>query len=410
LSTRGPSVPERAFAVEVAAPSPGYGQMVLTTDEAGVMSWSFAAAPDAANAREYLVRQPVPAVDETAPAQRGLIGAIGKKVIKILAFKLADEVLGAVGEHFARKWEEEHRPYRLRSFGPEDALTPGSPLEGPGWERLRGKRALLLVHGTFSRAHSAFGALPAPVLTALQERYPGGVIAFDHFTLSEDPRANVERLVRLLPPESSLDVDVLTHSRGGLVARVLAERFGDIDGDARSVRIGRVVFVGTPNGGTVLADAEHVGDLIDTYTNVLNFLPDNGVTEVLDGIITVAKVIAVGTIGGLDGIGSMVRDGPFLRDWLNGAGGEQAEYYAIASDYEPADRGLRDFAKDRLTDALFGEHNDLVVPTGGVGGANGANGFPIADPLMLDASAAVGHTRYFADDQVQDRLLHWLRG
>ncbi len=51
--------------------------------------------------------------------------------------------------------------------------------------------------------------------------------------------------------------------------------------------------------------------MIDTYTNVFNFFPDNGVTEVLEGIVTVAKMIAVGRREGagrphLDGAGRRV--------------------------------------------------------------------------------------------------------
>ena len=102
-----------------------------------------------------------------------------------------------------------------------------------------------------------------------------------------------------------------------------------------------------------------------------------------------AKVLAVGTVKGLNGIGSMVRDGPFLHDGVTrpAAGGRRATYLAIASNYEPTERGLLDFAKDRLTDALFGERNDLVVPTDGVFCRNGAACFPIAEPFVLDSSA-----------------------
>jgi hypothetical protein len=408
MVTRGPVVPERAMAVDVAAPSPGYGQMVLATDEAGVMSWSF--APGATPTREYLVRRAIPRDEGDAPAQRGLIGALGKKIIKVLAFKLVDEALGKIGEHFARRWEETHRPYRVRSFGPDDAQTAGTPLDSNGWHRAGSGRAVLLVHGIFSRAHTAFGALPGPLLETLAARYPGGVIAFDHFTLSDDPRANVEQLIRSMPDDGSLDVDILVHSRGGLVARVLAEHASDIDAGSRHLRIGRVVFVGTPNGGTVLADAEHFGDLVDTYTNLLNFLPDNGVTEVLDAVVTVAKVIAVGTIKGLDGVTAMVGEGPFLVGLNTGNSGQGIDYRAIASNYEPVQKGFRDFARDRLMDALFKEHNDLVVPTDGVFAANGAERFPIADPFVLDAAAGIGHTRYFADARVHDKLLGWLTG
>ncbi len=39
--------------------------------------------------------------------------------------------------------------------------------------------------------------------------------------------------------------------------------------------------MGVPNDGTVMADADHLGSLLDTYTNMLNFFPDAEVTDVL---------------------------------------------------------------------------------------------------------------------------------
>jgi hypothetical protein len=57
-----------------------------------------------------------------------------------------------------------------------------------------------------------------------------------------------------------------------------------------------VVFVAGPNAGTVLADAEHLGDLVDRYTNLLAFFPDNGVTDVLEAVITVVTQLAVAAV------------------------------------------------------------------------------------------------------------------
>jgi pimeloyl-ACP methyl ester carboxylesterase len=400
--TRGTSVAEPAIDLEVAAPSPGWGQMVLATDESGVATWSF--APEAAT-RRYLVRSTIPAPDGEAGDHRGLIGALGKKVLKVVAFRLVEEVLGEVGERFAKRWEERHRPYTLRTFG----LDGGHPAEPVDWARVGEGRALVFLHGTFSTARAGFGLLPSELMRALHESYGGRVLAFDHFTLSEDPRANAEVLHRLLPERARLDVDVVAHSRGGLLARVLAEKAGDLSTGGREIRVGRLVLVGTPNNGTMLADADRMGDLVDTYTSLLNFLPDNGVTEVLDAVITVTKLLAVGVTKGLDGLQAMVPGGPFLADWLNtGDAAADARYHAVTSNFEPVQRGLKDFARDRLTDGIFGAENDLVVPTEGVFAANGCAHFPVADPLVLDARAGVGHNRYFADPAVHAKLKEWL--
>ena len=64
-----------------------------------------------------------------------------------------------------------------------------------------------MVHGMFSLENTGFGALPKAFVAELHRRYQGRVFAFDHFTLSEDPRENVDwllRQTRIEPPCKSL--------------------------------------------------------------------------------------------------------------------------------------------------------------------------------------------------------------
>ncbi len=56
-----------------------------------------------------------------------------------------------------------------------------------------------MVHGTFSRSHLAFGHLPPSFVEGLHRQYGGRVFAFDHFTLSHDPRENVRRFLAKVP-------------------------------------------------------------------------------------------------------------------------------------------------------------------------------------------------------------------
>ena len=104
----------------------------------------------------------------------------------------------------------------------------------------------------------------------------------------------------------TLDLDIVAHSRGGLVGRVMAEKQSELSLGSRTVNARKLVFVAAPNAGTILTDAKYLGDLIDTYTNLLNFLPDTGVVEVIEGVITVMKQLAVGTLKGLDGLQAML--------------------------------------------------------------------------------------------------------
>ncbi len=405
----------RGDGIELSVPAPGEGweQAVMATDEAGIVSWHFAKKkPDGAplrgaGKRTYFIPRAVPKAPTDSPT-RGVIGTIGKKILKVVAFKVADKALGAVGEHFARKWEESHRPHRCRTFTVDDySSAEANELGSEDWARIGGGRGLLLVHGTFSRTHAGFGKLSREVVAELDGRYGGRVFGLDHPTLSVDPLQNAEWLAGAIPDGASVELDVLAHSRGGLVARTLAELQGELSLGSRHVRVRRAVFVATPNSGTVLSDAQHFNDLIDTYMTVFNLFPDNGVTETIEAVITVMKMIAVGVWKGLPGLGAMAPGGPFLAH-LNATSAFGAEYRALASNFEPPEPGLGPWVKDFLMDAIFKQENDLVVPTVGVWGENGSAGFPIADPEILPESAGVSHSAFFANNRARERILDWL--
>ena len=266
--------------VEAPDPGPSYGQVILHANEEGVWRW---ALPVAADSSEQTMRRGtrtfvlpgdvVPPAPDDAPRMRGLSGLVAKKLLKILVFPIVEELAGVAARFAVGRWESAKRPYRLRGFEPGTSHLVDVPaLDPAALSRLSEGRALLMVHGTLSRAHVGFGALPADFVEELHRHYEGRVFAFDHYTLSEDPLQNAEWLVRALPEGARLDLDIVCHSRGGLVSRVLTER------EVHRTRItcdqrwkGRVR--GAPNAGTALADWQHIGDLVDTYTNLLQFFP-----------------------------------------------------------------------------------------------------------------------------------------
>src|SRR5690606_20238908 len=88
------------------------------------------------------------------PDQRSIIGAAGRKLLKVLVYPVTDPVIGAIGEFFAHRWETAYRPYRVRRFSPEDFAHADAPALGAdALQQLGSGRALLFVHGTFSTAH-----------------------------------------------------------------------------------------------------------------------------------------------------------------------------------------------------------------------------------------------------------------
>jgi pimeloyl-ACP methyl ester carboxylesterase len=337
------------------------------------------------------------------------VGAIGKKIIKVLAFPLIDPVMGEVGEYFAGKWERAKRPYRIRDFSADNFATlEANTIDAAGWQRLAAGRALLMVHGTTSLTHTGFGTFSRDAVDRLNQLYEGRVFAFDHFTLSADPLENVAWFFEQLPAGISLDVDIVCHSRGGLVSRAFAEQQAAVGLSNRTFKVGRVVFVATPNAGTVLADPGHLGDLVDSYTNILNFYPGVGVVDAIEVIVTIVKQLAVGAAKGLPGLISMTPGGEFLAK-MNSGPAIETKYFALAANFEPKDDGFKFFARDLLADRLFHADNDLIVPTEGVWDTNGGGQFPIADRLVFPASDGIQHSGFFANTVAQDRIIEWLK-
>jgi pimeloyl-ACP methyl ester carboxylesterase len=406
-----------AMELQLRDPGAGFGQMVMAADELGVVSWHVAApstAPatrgaSAAPTRTYLIPRSVPSERPTAPGTRGIVSALGRKVLKELVFPLIDPIVGEIGAGFVNRMETKRWPYRVRTFQPDDFTSDAArEVTGADWTRLSRGRALLFVHGTFSRAHLAFGQLTPELLAELHRRYDGRVFAYDHFTLSHDPAENVKRFLAAMPSQVGLDVDIVCHSRGGLVSRMLVERLATFGADPRRFRVGRVVFVGSPNAGTPLASPTRTGDFVDVCTNVLDVLPDNGVTDVLTMIISVVKQLAVGVLGGLDGLQSMNPEGEFARQLNTGARSGEAKYFAITSNATPTEAGLKRLLVTKGLGKLMAGANDLVVPTEGVFRENGSGFFPIEDRLVLDGGEGVTHTHYFGNERVRRKMLEWL--
>lgn len=298
--------------------------IVLERDESGQVSWHLPeeAGPglDRASGEETIrLRPPTTAAttdeadaDGQQTTDRGLLGAIGKKLIEIIVVPAVAKAAGGVLAAGITRWEDDKRPHRLRAYAPGDredvaggVLPPGDPTMP--W---RGERGLLLVHGTFNQTPSSFATMGDDFLGQLHELYDGRVLAFDHPTVGTSPSSNVEWLREQV--RDDVELDVICTSRGGLVARSLSM--------SGRVRIRRTVFSATPNAGTPLADTEHLGGFIDAATNAATLIPENPVTDTAAVVITVLRHLAAGTVDRLDGLVSMAPKG----DWLTSLNAETA--------------------------------------------------------------------------------------
>jgi hypothetical protein len=403
--------------------TPSFGdeteQAVLYTDEAGVTRWVFpravAGAPGApahgggAGEVEFLLPRdsaPLPPQADAGPGTRGPLTKLGRRLVRVLAWA-TEGIIGKGALAIARLWEQKHRPYGFRRV-PFDDPAPVS------WDALRKGRALLLIHGTFSTSQSGFGLLPDATLNSLATLYAGRVFAFDHPTLHHSPRENVQQLLGMLPPNTDLELDIVTHSRGGLVGRELTERQSEYDGEGHKVRVRRAVFVAAPHRGTILTDSDHGITMLDRYTNLFTELPDNAFTITVEALFMVAKLLYHGACEALPGLRSMYPPGDYLRS-LNAGMSHQTQYYALAADFKPTGASLLSrfgwAVADAVVDGVFGEPNDGVVPTRGSYELESAvTGFPIQPEqrVVFGKEDGIHHCNYFGTSRVNGRILTWL--
>ena len=421
----GPRGDSSDIVLDVPEPVKGWEQVVLSVDKHGVMSWHFAAKPEKAapgarrtrgaarGKRRYVIQQPDvarPIRRDGTSTTRSLAGEIGKRVVKVIAFKVGKYV-GKKAQELARDWERKNRPDGIRSFEPATIaeLVPYYGAADPAWKNLAKGRALLFIHGTFGRTHSAMASFPRPMLERLHTAYGGRVFAFDHRTVSDDPEVNVRWFLDQVPRDVKLELDVVCHSRGGLVARTLAERGKELGGER--VRVRRIALVAVPSEGTILASVENWNRLLDTFTSVVNMAGGPGVGDFIDVILTAVRQIVLTGYEEIDGLHCMMPGSDFLTV-LNTQKRSGATYFALASNFEPAGDDFAALVQDEALDLLHGKPNDLMVTipsaTGAPADGRKAPFSPVDEQFVLEPPGSIEHSSYFGRADLMDRLVGWL--
>jgi hypothetical protein len=304
-------------------------------------------------------------------ARRGVADMILKKLIKITVLKIVDKIVDLALPFLARKWEEHTWKKQGLSEGwlrvdaaslQSGKLTPWKPV-APAFA---GGRSLLLLHGTFSNAASAFSKLAAgPFFERIRASYGDRIFAFDHFTISRVPEENAQMLVSALPPgPDHFEFDVITHSRGGLVLRNLVERSAALGENGRRFQLGHAVLVASPNEGTPLATPVRWEKTVGWVANILGEFPDNPFTTAADWIAESIVWLARHASGGLPGIGSMDGSGDLIATLQAPPAPAPNAYSALVANYSP-DPNVWEKLLDVGIDGFFGLANDLVVPTDG---------------------------------------------
>ncbi len=407
--------------MEVNVPDLGedVAQVLLAVDENGVVSWNFPVdsggelAPTDRGAASN-VRFIVPAFATTPDtggdgADRGVFGLIGRKVLELVALPLAELVVPPLASAAARLWESKSRIARARPFTPGNYTSPDVPsLDDVEWGRLAAGRSLWFVHGTFVNTPSAFRAFPPDVLASLSEAYGGRVAAIDHHTLGLSPIENADLVRELVPDGLELEVDIVCHSRGGLVSRALAGQGTDPVFDVR-----RIVHVASANHGTALATPSNLVPMIDRITTIVNLLPDGPAAVIeatLTSVLVVVKIIAKYGLTAIPGLAAMDSAGEFLAGFNTTE--LPTEQYGIAADFSPSG-GWKAMAmknvENVVVDRVFGTAaNDLVVPTAGVYEGGDAISIPENRRLVLPRERGVYHGSFFGQPDVAKQIAGWL--
>ena len=211
--------------------------------------------------------------------------------------------------------------------------------------------------------------------------------------------------------------DVITHSRGGLLARALTE-LSDTNISALlgrewnrpvgvQVNFEKVIFVGTPNNGTYLATPTNIPTFIDHAATITSILPDSFGTLALGGLMAVASSVAQVGIPKLPGLVDQSPDSELLKR-LNATKPVTAgSYYAIRADYSGAGKVIGTISAEVMNTLFNDEANDLVVPTAGVSD-NPAFGL-LNDRVRTYANLdAVHHTNYFFKAETWAQILNFL--
>lgn len=327
----------------------------------------------------------------------------------------------------------------------DDRLTPTQGLfaldlsRGPElaqWKPIRAPidaPTLLFLHGTFSNTDHFLSELTSNTdgrdfLSRCASTYPQ-ILALGHATLAVSPLLNAFDLSRLFARVRS-PIDVVAHSRGGLVARWWLDGLGgSLLGDRR------VILVGAPMAGTSLASPDRIRATMNLLACIAHAsAAAAGIASTITPFMLAPAILcrvlkhvadllahtpladaAVALIPGLAGqsrVGNnyellRLREAPVLGN---------TRYYAVTANFEPADPGWRfwqRFRKSHLLDStatfVFAAENDLVVDTTSMHDLVGPSvEHRLEGALHYGTTPKVHHCNYFRQPRTIHTLSDWL--
>jgi hypothetical protein len=230
--------------------------------------------------------------------------------------------------------------------------------------------------------------------------------------------------------DTDADIDVICHSRGGLVTRWWLEAFDRGPGKRRAV------LVGAPLDGTSLASPPNIRNVLSWFSNInkivgtaASTIPFLTVVSCLARLTSAVTSVAAKTpvvdaaMAMVPGLAAMSRIGNnFELDRLNMVRDTRPEYYVIKSHFEPKDPGWRfwEYFVDkpllRAAHSVFPGETDLVVDSvsmtvleSAVQAGGRKIGNLTADRVFdFGATDTIYHTNYFLQPKTSERIGTWL--
>ncbi|MEM6768799.1 MAG: hypothetical protein AAF655_27930 [Bacteroidota bacterium] len=383
---------------------------VLHYDEAGIPQLIFpsAATRSLSGATTFVIpRKKAVQMDGERIKTRGEKKGLLKRIIRVIS-----GAVGGVVKKGVTKWENKHRPYGLNLIaGPKvtSGIANWDQFARSGVPSAEGT-TLLMIPGTFKNTEGSFGPLlESSSMDFLYDHYRERVLAFDHPNLHQSPSENVEWLLDNLPKDRVHNFDLLTASRGGLVAREFIRRVASNDTKGRKITINKALLVAACNQGTALADPENIKNLLNRYMLMTSLIPIPMVSKILGGILAVVRGIGSAALTHLPGLSDQAarKDNDFLKT-LNANYEHKTAIYGIGANYNPQNANIKSYLMNTVVDRLFqDEANDVVVPTQGCFEAPGAYRFPIKH-IEYDETKDIFHMNYFKTETVRKQIENWL--
>ncbi len=371
-------------------------------------------------------------------SERGVVGKIVVKLLKVFAKKAEVAGIGVL----AKKFEDKCLINGLGEidFPSTGAVTKELIKEGVGLFRIdkdfkfhriekwaTGQPYFLFIHGTNSDTFGAFKELKASATWVnLHNQYGNNVIAFQHRTLTQSPLENVVKLAKLLP--TNIKLHIISHSRGGIVGDLVSlysgsqpvgfsneniellkkeNREKDIENikelnkifKSKRIEVAKFIRVACPAAGTKLA-SQRLDHILNAFFNL--FGGDlNPFADVLKELLS-AAVASKDNINVLPGLEAQNPESPFIKilndqSSKNAIDGSSLAVISGNGTFSFTGKGILVI----LGKLFYWQRNDLVVNTDSMylGVKRKSN-----IQYFFDQGTDVDHVKYFANTSTREAI------